>query len=455
MLRFAFVLLFCPLILLSQETVILDHDWNEFGLTAQTTPDEGLIVYGYQDSLGFLQTFFTKLDANNQEEWHINSESFSIGNFIDTKTKLAKTNNGNILFVGGTDNNIILYKLSPDGDFLIQKEFNFSNVQTASKIFPFEDHFIILGLTTFSDGKENILLLEVTEDGELLDTHQINLEEWTDWIWPTSISQHPINKDYYILWNNRNDPKGTRITRLNELFEVVWTKSLDVNYQNLGLELELFNNGDLALLGEVNGNFVFILDENGDIKTKTFSYFDEKSFSASMVNTGQSVLVAGGTVEPEDLDLEFGFFLFEVDVEGNILTDTMYDARENAFFDILPLTDNQYLLTGNKHNGNFPASANTQDVYLEFYQHGILNSTSSPNAFHTLPVFPNPTEGNINLKLIQGIEKMHIYNPSGIAIFQYEQMIPKEIDLRQLPNGTYIIKIWSKDGSEVIQVVKI
>jgi len=81
-------------------------------------------------------------------------------------------------------------------------------------------------------------------------------------------------------------------------------------------------------------------------------------------------------------------------------------------------------------------------------------STSVPTTEGSgITIYPNPTTGIVNFKVIDPKAKIKIYNLKG-ELVQMTEPRDNQISIKNLPTGTYIIKIISDDKIKTIKVVK-
>jgi hypothetical protein len=113
-------------------------------------------------------------------------------------------------------------------------------------------------------------------------------------------------------------------------------------------------------------------------------------------------------------------------------------------------------------SGAITFSENSADIYIGTLSLGLLKdhidlSTLGNTKFHTgsnATVFPNPTNGSVNIKLANGttVKNAIIYNMTGQKL---GESIGNTIDFSNLANGVYVLQIESSDGrSESARIVK-
>ncbi|WP_178985837.1 T9SS-dependent choice-of-anchor J family protein [Winogradskyella helgolandensis] len=73
-----------------------------------------------------------------------------------------------------------------------------------------------------------------------------------------------------------------------------------------------------------------------------------------------------------------------------------------------------------------------------------------------LSVYPNPTSGILNIKSNQDIDTVAVFNLLGqnVASFTKSSIIDSSVNLSELSNGLYLVKITSGDKTQTIRVTK-
>ncbi|WP_417876237.1 T9SS type A sorting domain-containing protein [Winogradskyella sediminis] len=76
--------------------------------------------------------------------------------------------------------------------------------------------------------------------------------------------------------------------------------------------------------------------------------------------------------------------------------------------------------------------------------------------FEAFSVYPNPTSGILNIKSTQNIDSINVFNLLGqnVASFSKNAIIDSSIDLSDLSNGLYLVKITAGENTETLRVTK-
>ncbi|GAB5538390.1 MAG: hypothetical protein Salg2KO_04930 [Salibacteraceae bacterium] len=68
-------------------------------------------------------------------------------------------------------------------------------------------------------------------------------------------------------------------------------------------------------------------------------------------------------------------------------------------------------------------------------------------------IYPNPTTGRINIVHEGGIESVEVMDMNG-ALLRKASLIPSEMDISDLPNGIYFLRLKAESGMQTKKVVK-
>lgn len=78
--------------------------------------------------------------------------------------------------------------------------------------------------------------------------------------------------------------------------------------------------------------------------------------------------------------------------------------------------------------------------------------TSEEFSDHKLDVYPNPTNGIINIKSNKNIDKIFVYDFFGNLIKEFKS--EKEVNISEMNPGMYFIGVQSEGSFEKIKVIK-
>jgi hypothetical protein len=81
-------------------------------------------------------------------------------------------------------------------------------------------------------------------------------------------------------------------------------------------------------------------------------------------------------------------------------------------------------------------------------------SLSKQNDQELLSVFPNPTNGILNLKGHKKIDRIEVIDILGKIVMKVEVIKENKINIKDLNSGLYVVKIFSDHKINTIKVVK-
>jgi hypothetical protein len=138
---------------------------------------------------------------------------------------------------------------------------------------------------------------------------------------------------------------------------------------------------------------------------------------------------------------------FKLDFGGNALmgTDPFAANGFNRFFTVKIIPN----ATGSYNNGNLE----TLDNMRVWVTHNSFTSALSVNDFDTddFSVYPNPTNGIINIESSIIIDTIEIYSITGQKLGRYDAV--SQIDLSSVAAGLYILRIYSSSGGSATKKI--
>ena len=83
-------------------------------------------------------------------------------------------------------------------------------------------------------------------------------------------------------------------------------------------------------------------------------------------------------------------------------------------------------------------------------------STSSEVLFESMRMYPNPAKDKISFSLTNDFDQyqINIYNILGKKIETYKNLTSNTIDIGNLKNGVYIVKIMHEKKSKTLKLIK-
>ncbi len=270
------------------------------------------------------------------------------------------------------------------------------------------------------------------------------------------------------VWKNPGDGFGTGATD--------WTVGTDVpNWQNAAhdLTLTLFfkETYTVTFTAQVNGNPV------ADVPIKVLNetkVSDENGQATFQLYSGHYIVNVSSPCY-EDFSMSF-------DVQGDMDVDLPLNANDfNVSFIVIneasqPVTNatvlfnDQTLTTNNAGVAATTApcgkyeftilkegyamykdslTVDAQDVSKTI----ILTDVAASSA--KITVFPNPVQNTLYINLNANTEKIQLFDISGKLVYEISNPANKtEIDMHNLEQGVYLLKLWQNNSLNVIKVIK-
>jgi len=253
---------------------------------------------------------------------------------------------------------------------------------------------------------------------------------------------------------------------------------------NTRLTLLDFNDSEVTYLNIDNsielkelycyGNKLTSLDISNNTLLKTVFCYKNKISELNLTNNTEIETLSSFNNKISSIDLSKNTKLFALALNENLITNI--DISNNPEVYILYCQDNPNLTTINLKNGNnanfifsgdnsshFENNPNLTSICIDDFNNTTLKneitnqagssitftdncSTLSNEKFSTLnfSIFPNPTENNLTIESKTEILKIEIYN--NIGEFILEKKYGKKINISNLSQGIYLIKIIGKNG---------
>lgn len=162
------------------------------------------------------------------------------------------------------------------------------------------------------------------------------------------------------------------------------------------------------------------------------------------------------TLNVYDSDGLISSYNFVLNSFGNygtfFLNDTLYIGM-SASSSVNPNSITPVIINQNTAQLGLPISF-TNNSYSDMASCQKIEATTSiPELSNRdINLFPNPTNGIINLPIDIGITYIEVYDLNGQMIIKYNQK--SEIDLTRLPNGLYFVKISTQNGVINKKIIK-
>lgn len=218
--------------------------------------------------------------------------------------------------------------------------------------------------------------------------------------------------------------------------------------------------GYLYLIDAGNGRIIRMNPESGEV-TGTFPHPNEPLAEANEIeNTDWVEIVNSGLIEPVGIDVIDNYMLVSDHATGEII---IYDISTVPAIELKRLQTQRNGLMGIKigPDGLIWFVDQSDDELVRVNITNTVN-TDDNNLENSFTVFPNPSDGIINLHANAGFQNLlfsiQVLNQLGEVIYSTKETIGNQfqIDISKYPSGTYTLKLESDVGfaSKKIIVMK-
>lgn len=468
------------------------------GYAVKQTLDTGYIVVGKTSSFHHQTQFYIlKIDKNGNIVWtnHIGGEG------VEAAYDVAYASDSGFAVVGITNSfsagyDILFTKLNKLGDTLLTKTYGGEDWDFAYAMALLPDSgYIIAGETySYGDGNNDAYLIRTNKSGDTL---------WTKTFGGT---EDDYFKDVIVTQNGEIVAVGTTnslgagnedvyVVRLTTSGTVVYENAIGTSNQEEGKKVIELNNGDLAIVGRNHdGNdwngWMFTTNASGTIlgsrlwnnwavgpnqnqDAAGIAKFKNRDSVVVAINVFQDGFFANNLVG-EKIELASGLpnvsgtgFIKYISADDTWATDVdtcfdggfIYLAYNTGIINNNNSDKSIYLIKTNKKNkttcGDIPASNCIQ--YKYDFSSGIVGLEDKNIETDKLVVYPNPSNGNIQINLPNNTSKLKIYNALGILVKEISTQNLSNLTLNmqgELSSGTYFLKTF-RGNNEALEQVKL
>lgn len=296
------------------------------------------------------------------------------------------------------------------------------------------------------------------------------------------------DKDIYIFTNDGNENFTSSLLHSNSSNNMESAKTVDVNNDNLL---------DIVFLGD-NNKLAYLVN-NGNNSFSTFTSFQNANGTDYQFNLGNIYDFEFADID-NDNDLDFigiGTYLFylknngsyQIEEEVVLLPSQIRDGRDLQITDIDNDNDLDIIISGSgvywvkNENLSFSHELITADNTTNANSYGVeiadmdndgdidiiytssvgnkvawlenkIDETLSNNSFtfseSTTLVYPNPTEGVLEITSTEKINHILIYDILGKVVYQKKS---NKLDLSHLPKGLYFVQINTENNNILIRKI--
>jgi len=264
-----------------------------------------------------------------------------------------------------------------------------------------------------------------------------------------------LNDDIIFSFRSEIGAGSEFLSKINNSTGFIqWTRS----YPNIFLHVASNSNDDLILvelLEDVNGQTLGLSKYDIDSGDKTVLNPDiGENYPTQMRIDPSNNIFLGGSYRHDDQTFAYALYLEEYNSEGQLVCtqdyyemgvdDMVFDDNLN---DMEIDQDGNVVLLGTRN----VIDSGANRFALAILTNSCTNSSFKNTHENKSTIYPNPTAGQLNFSL-NDILKIDVYDLQGRLIMQKKG--GNSIDLSNIDNGLYLIKLYSKDNHQTHSVFK-
>lgn len=258
-----------------------------------------------------------------------------------------------------------------------------------------------------------------------------------------------INEDGTLPWGENGADFGTDDNFMEMTTSIAYQDGTDhiwaaatmtnANQSQYGIYVQKFNKETGEAMLDFLGKQVFPVDENnwvnvGDLQ---LAYGNPLILFSNDVSNGVNPIQLGVVLLDDQ-----GEFAWEEEYKM-IATSEGNKGR----FDFTKNVEGQSIAVWTEPRGGV-SKAYAQNIIIEDQTAGINDLNTQ-----IFSIYPNPTNGILNIESKESIEKAEVYALNGQKLKQFDNT--KTLNISDLNKGTYLIKLYSKSGgSKTIKLIK-
>ncbi|HEY6064447.1 MAG TPA: T9SS type A sorting domain-containing protein, partial [Chitinophagaceae bacterium] len=265
------------------------------------------------------------------------------------------------------------------------------------------------------------------------------------------------------------------VIKLNSTGNLQWQKALGGSNIDNPTSISLTNDGGYIMTGasnstdgDVTGNhgnddaWVVKMDINGNIQWK--KCFGGPGVDPGMdiqqLSDGKYIMLCHSTSSSGDASSNHGqwdYWFLQMDINGVILWEKSYGGSLNDIaLAAQKTTDNGYVLFGysKSNDGDVSNNHGVEDYWVVKLNPSIITSTIDLTYLNQLSLFPNPTDGKIEVLNTNNHRLYYsIYNIAGEMIKEESGLI-HYVDISSYSSGVYLMQIRSNKTIRIIKIIK-
>ena len=429
---------------------------DDYGSRVLQMDDGGYLVASITESFGAGSGDIYLIRTNEYGDVQWTKTYGGVGD--EQPNAMKKTTDGNIIIAGRTSSygagstDCFLLKINQNGDTLWTKTYGGTNEENALDIIQTSDGgFLLIGSTlTFTHSFSSAYAIKVNDVGDTLWTKTYEKK-----ISNSGTSAIQLTDGGYYIVGQTGLPGQLQASdcyfiRTNALGDTLWTKTYGGN--NYDGAFQCYDNGDGLIISGTTKSFG---SGNNDIFLSKFDYFGNNiwyktygglsdEIGGRFARTNDNGFILTGYTSSYGMGNQDAY-LIKTDNNGDTVWTRNFGYSSVEFaISVIQTSDNGYAISG--YTNNFGAGF---DVYLiKTNSQGISGFSKIIRENIECKVFPNPSNGNLNIKVNDTDNtnfNLVIYDISGKRMFEKKELSFEEntqsIDLTRLRDGFYLLQL--------------
>lgn len=437
-------------------TRVFDSGAGEWGNTISQTSDGGFVIAGWGD----YGMYVMKTDEYGDPLWN---KSFDANPFTSETMSLEITDDDGLIMAARSLNDLYggrIIRTDMNGDTLWARGYGQSSYDHFTSCMPTSDNgFIAAGRCLISSNNSgyDVLLSKLDASGNL---------EWSKFFggpeadYARDVQQCPDGG--YVMCGRTVSSGNTfevLVIKTNSSGEMIWSKTYGGSQGDEGYNIELTSDGGYVVCANTysfnngyNDIYVIKLDEDGNMQWSRTYGSNGNDYGCDIKQTTDGGYIITGS----EANIGAGYAdltLIKTDVTGfsNCLETTPATIQTDVTSNIQTGAVNLNVYYGCEI---FPAMNFIVQSRGVVTEHCMAITGIGENVDQQFHIFPNPTEGRINIDIQQTVKNIEIHSATGDRVYNSASLNDKIIDISNLANGYYIISLTMENEVIRERVVK-
>ena len=425
-------------------------------VSAVETSDGGFVIIGEsnsdissdksENSKGGYDFWIIKINSSGTKVW---DKTFGGSNY-DFPFSIRETSTNDLIIAGDSGSNISGNKSENSRGFSDLWIIKISNTGT-----------FIWDKTLGGDADEELTDMNLTPDGGYI---------------LAAIAESNISGDKTV---STSDNEEYWVVKMSNTNTIDWQKAYGGTSSSISILSDLIptNDGGYLLAGDSDSGIGGNKTENTNGGTDLWFIKINSSGTIIWQNTvggSDDEYVAYGIQKPDggyvfaaeslsnisgdktENSMDSDIWLIELDANGNVIADKTFGTISEEYPErLLQTSDGNFIIASNVDSlsgDNTEAPVGDTDYWLFKVDKNTLSVSSIENSFN-LNIYPVPTTNYLNIASKTTIKSVDIIDITGKLVLKIKSP-NKTLNVSQLKNGIYLLKLYSKNGFSTKRIIK-